>query len=229
MRGHGILRGLLLAILAAASASGLRAQEFSGFVTVGSSSIFNKFSFVEYNNAYHSAYSLGPQLTIGAEGHLNSVLGVELALSVGRNNLQVANSNTATRSSYGIDKERLGGDLVVHVPGTFLRGKPYLVFGPEFTRLAPYGAAASPSSTTGFLNDPFVYLRVNGKMGFNVGGGLEMKVLPKWGLRLDLRDHVFGAPRYGLPSLSYTGAYFPVVGSVNNVELSVGLVYHFAL
>jgi len=229
MRAHGILRGFLLAMLVAASSTAVRAQEFSGFVTVGTSSIFNKYSFIEYNNAYHSDYSSGPQIAIGGEGLLTPTLGVELALWVARNNLQVTNSNMATRMSYGIDKERLSADLVVHVHGTHLHGKPYLVLGPEFDRLAPYGAAASPSSTPGFLNDPFIYLRVNGKMGFNFGGGLEMKVRPPLGLRLDLRDHIFAAARYGLPSTATTGAYFPVQGSINNIEVSVGLVYHFSL
>jgi len=229
MRAHGILQGLLLAMLVAVSSIALRAQDYRAFLTVGNSSIFNKYSFVEYNNAYHSDYSLGPQLTIGGEAPVTPLLGVELALSVGRNNLRVTNSNTATQMSYGIDKERLSGDLVVHVPGTFLHAKPYLVLGPEFDRLAPYGAAASSASTPGFLNDPFVYLRVNGKMGFNLGGGLELKARPKLGLRLDLRDHIFAAPRYGLPSTAFTGAYFPVQGSINSVEISVGLVYHFEL
>jgi opacity protein-like surface antigen len=229
MRAHGILKGLLLAMLMAVSSAALRAQDYRAFLTAGSSSIFNKYSFVEYNNAYHSDYSLGPQVTIGAEAPLTSILGVELALGVGRNNLQVANSNAGTRTSYGIDKERLSGDLVVHVPGTFLHGKTYVVLGPEFSRLAPYGAVASSTSTPGFLNDPFAYLRVNGKVGFNFGGGLELKVRSKLGVRLDLRDHIFTAPTYGLPSTAITGAYFPVQGSINNVEVSVGLVYHFEL
>ncbi len=229
MRAHGILKGWLLAALVAVSSAALSAQDYRAFLTMGSSSIFNKYSFVEYNNAYHSDYSLGPQFTIGGEAPLTPVLGVELALGVGRNNLQVANSNAGTKMSYGLDKERLGGNLVVHVPVTFLHGKPYLLLGPEYTRLAPYGAAASPSSTPGFLNDPFVYLRVNGKMGFNFGGGLELKARPTLGLRLELRDHIFPAPRFGLPLTAITGAYFPVQGSTNNVEISVGLVYHFEL
>jgi hypothetical protein len=229
MRAHGILKGLLLAMLMAVNSAALRAQDYRAFLTVGSSSIFNKYSFIEYNNAYHSDYSLGPQVTIGGEAPVTALLGVELALGVGRNNLQVANSNAGTQMSYGVDKERLSGNLVVHVPGTFLHGKPYLLLGPEFTRLAPYGAAASSTSTPGFLNDPFVYLRVTGKMGFNFGGGVELKVRPKLGLRLDVRDHIFTAPSYGLPSIATTGAYFPVQGSINNVEVSVGLVYHFEL
>jgi len=229
MRAHGILRGFWLAMMVAASSTALRAQQFSAFVTAGTSSVFNKFSFVEYNNAYHTDYSLGPQIAVGGEGLLTPVLGVELAAWVGRNNLQVTNSNTATRMSYGIDKERLSGDLVVHLHGTLLHGKPYLVLGPEFDRFAPYGAAASASSTPGFLNDPYVYLRVNGRVGFNFGGGLELKVRPKLGLRLDLRDHIFRAPTYGVPALATTGAYFPLQGSISNAEVSVGLVYHFGL
>jgi Outer membrane protein beta-barrel domain len=229
MRANGVLKGLLLTMLVAVSSAAVRAQDFKAFLTVGSSSIYNKYSFVEYNNAYHSQYSLGPQFTIGGEVPLTPALGLEFALGVARNDLEVTNSNTATHMSYGINKGRLSGDLVVHVPGTFLHGKPYLLIGPEYDRLAPYGAAASPTSTPGFLNDPYAYLRVDGTMGFNFGGGLELKVHPKLGLRLDLRDHVFAAPRYGLPSTATTGAYFPVEGSVNNVEISVGLVYHFEL
>jgi len=228
-KGHQILRGFLLAVLVAMSTAALRAQEYSGFLSVGSTSLFNKYSFVEYNNAYHSSYSLGPEVTIGGEGRLTSLLGIELSAELGRNTLKVTNSNTATRSSYGINKERVSGDLVLHVPGTFLHGKPYLVLGPEFNRLAPYGPAASATSGTGFLNDPYVYLHASTRLGFNFGAGLERKLHSNWSLRLDLRDHLFSAPRYGLPSYAVTGAYFPVQGSVNNVEVSVGLVYHFAL
>jgi len=229
LRGRGILRALFLALLVALISSPLPAQTIDAFLSAGTTSLFNKYSFVEYNNAYHSDYTLGPEITIGGEGHLTSLLGIELSAELGRNTLHVTNSNSSTEWSYGIDKERASADMVVHIPGTLLHGKPYLVVGPEFDRLAPYGLAASPSTTPGFLNDPFVYLHSNDKIGFNVGGGLEMKLASKLGLRLDLRDHTFTAPRYGVPSYATTGAYFPVQGSINNVEFSVGLVYHFGL
>jgi hypothetical protein len=235
MRAGGILKGFLLAVLLGMGPVALRAQDYRAFLTVGSYSTFNKYSFIEYDNSYHSAYSTGPQIAIGGEVPLTSVLGVELSFGLARNDLRVTNSTTrpATELTYGVDKMRLSGDLVIHVPGSILHGRPYLVFGPEFDRLAPYGSAASSYTTPGFANDSYVVLVRNQELGFNLGGGLELKVLPKQfphaAVRLDLRDHIFAAPRYGVPETATTGAFYPVHGPINNVEVSVGFVVHFEL
>jgi hypothetical protein len=72
-------------------------------------------------------------------------------------------------------------------------------------------------------------LSSQGEEGFNAGAGLDYKVARKVDLRLDVRDHMFSSPTYGLPSTpgAFSTAYFPISGSAHNIEYSLGLVYRF--
>jgi hypothetical protein len=67
------------------------------------------------------------------------------------------------------------------------------------------------------------------KFGANLGGGVEGKLAERVGLRLDLRDHLVGIPRFGVPEtpLNPGGAFYPVSGLLNNVELGIGAVFYF--
>ena len=46
-------------------------------------------------------------------------------------------------------------------------------------------------------------------------------------LRLDVRDHVTGTPRFGLPQDLISGAIFPISGSAHSVEIAAGFTLHF--
>ena len=63
----------------------------------------------------------------------------------------------------------------------------------------------------------------------NFGGGFEAAATENIGVRLDLRDHIVGVPRFGLPEqpLNPGGVYYPATGTVHNWEIAVGALFYF--
>jgi len=64
---------------------------------------------------------------------------------------------------------------------------------------------------------------------FNAGGGFRIRAGERWGVRLDIRDYMSRALRYGLPkgSSDANEAVFPVSGVFHHVAASFGVVIHF--
>lgn len=64
---------------------------------------------------------------------------------------------------------------------------------------------------------------------FNAGGGVSFRVNSVWGIRVDVRDYMTRAVRYGLPKSSEDPAatVFPVGGIFHQMELSIAFVYYF--
>jgi opacity protein-like surface antigen len=105
----------------------------------------------------------------------------------------------------------------------------YGVVGLEYDIFAPTSAAQTKAKTEGFAFAPSATLSSDSKPGFNAGGGIDYKLGSKVDVRLDVRDHMFGSPTFGLPQspTSFSSAYFPISGSGRNLEYSIGLVYKF--
>lgn len=90
-----------------------------------------------------------------------------------------------------------------------------------------------PQSVVNQALDPAVAglgkLREEKVFAFNAGGGVNVRVNNVWGIRVDVRDYMTRAPRYGLPKTSDNPAatVFPVGGVFHQLELSIGFVYYF--
>lgn len=241
MRVRKLAQGLALVMVWGVSATALHAQNYSVFVLGGGSSLFDKKYYTVYSSPtvltpYGSTYQMGPNFAAGMEISMNKILGVEGSYGYVRNNLAVTNyaSTPATETGYDIRDQRLSGDLVAHVPKSFMGVRPYLVAGLEADRFSPVGNAAANAKSPGFNGFPDTTLSPANESGFNYGGGLEMKVTPRIALRVDVRDHVTGSPTYGLPvkyalvvALPYHPAYYPISGAAHDVEYSAGIVFHF--
>jgi hypothetical protein len=119
--------------------------------------------------------------------------------------------------SYGIDREQLtlSGeelgpvtvhqffyDLVFHLTPRETRLRPFVVGGLGFSSFFP---PATDILQTGGIT----------KFGYNYGGGLKVKLHRRFGLRVDIRDHVSSKPNIlSLPD---------VTGKLHQLELSAGL------
>lgn len=72
-------------------------------------------------------------------------------------------------------------------------------------------------------------LRSENVFAFNAGGGVRFRINEVWGVRIDARDSMSRAPRYGLPKESSdpNATVFPVGGILHQAEVSVAFVYYF--
>lgn len=152
-----------------------------------------------------------------------------------RNDLVVANLYNSTvpnqENSYGVTDQRVSVDILTHVPKTIKGLRPYLATGLEFDNFAPTSeaTASANSSSPGFNGVPNTVLKGDDKVGFNVGGGMDINLTRRLAFRLDLRDHITGSPTFGLPSSSSSvySAYYPITGLANDLEYSAGIVMRF--
>jgi len=216
------------------SAIAARAQDDKFFIMGGASSIYNKQSFTELYIPYNSTYAMGGRGIAGIEVPVRNskMFGLEGSVGFGEDNLKLTDDDTnpVTTKGYGLRNMRASGDLVVRSPITYWGIYPYAVAGVEYDYFSPSGAATSLATTQGFAFEPTAKLGSQSAIGVNVGGGLDWKATAFVDLRLDIRDHLTTSPTFGLPTSqpSTTGlAWFPVSGNAHNIEVSLGIVYHF--
>lgn len=227
-----LILGFAILMILSASASALHAQGYRVFATGVASSLFCKRYYTVYGAAFGSTYKIDHGLTVGGEIPLRKKLGVEASYTRDLNTLVITNFYNAaapnSETGYDIGTQRVSLDAVAH-SSTYIKGvRPYLAAGVEYDRFAPAGHAAQ-TAMGGFNGVPGTVLKPDDKFGYNFGFGLEVKLIRMVDVRIDLRDHITGAPTFGLPRQAASGlaAYYPISGSANHVEASVGFVYSF--
>ena len=82
------------------------------------------------------------------------------------------------------------------------RVRPFVTGGGHFSNYVPPGASATSGGGTN-------------KFGINYGGGIKVRVLPTWGIRLDYRQYRTPKP-FDLPGVS---------GWLNQTEISAGVMF----
>ncbi len=222
------LPALVLVVAFGIYPNAARAQGVRVFAMGTGSFLLSEKFFEVASNPFRSDYAPGGKIIFGGEYSTSKVIGIEVAYAYGRNNLRVADLEAAPteETGYGVRVQRLNGNLLVHSPVDLLSLRPYVTAGIEFTRYSPTSDAKDLAFADGFAGQQAVLEGTN-KAGFNYGAGVEWGVLPALALRLDVRDHVTGTPRFGLSQDSLTGAIFPVSGSAHSVEIAAGITLHF--
>lgn len=228
------LQGLIVSVALCLIATVGKAQNSLVFVTGGGNKIGDYRSFEEAFIPYQTTYAAGGGGTVGFELPLkrSNIFGIEGSYGLSQNNLELTNYNTPTlplTKSYGLRDNRFSVDLVVHSPSTFRGIRPYFVAGAEYDLFAPTSAAVTLANTTGFAYAPVAKLSSQGAGGVNFGGGLDYKLTEKWGVRIDVRDHITSSPMLGLPYgiTPSSAAYFPISGDAHSIQYTIGIVYHF--
>jgi hypothetical protein len=180
---------------------------------------------------YGSKYASGGKVIVGVEAPFYKIFGIEGSYGVGPNNLEISTfwESPVPVTAYGVRNNRFSADIVGHVPGTWRGIRAYGVMGPEFDLFSPTSSAQTLAKTEGFAFAPSGKLASEGHPGFNVGAGIDYQVASKVDLRIDVREHMTGSPRFGLPTAatSTSAAYFPVGGPAYDLEYSLGIVYRF--
>jgi hypothetical protein len=227
------VRGLIVIVALCLSAAAGRAQDSRFFLMGGASSLLDKRTFSEAYIPYSTRYATGGKVTVGLEAPLrkSKTFGVEVSYGLGENNLKLYNMaySPAVEKGYSTLNNRLSGDLIARAPTAYHGAHPYFVIGLEYDRFSPTSSAQSLATKEGFAYWPVAKLASQGYGGFNFGGGLDFRPDSKLGLRIDVRDHITSSPTLGLPYAATitSSAYFPISGSANNIEYSIGIVYRF--
>ncbi len=153
---------------------------------------------------------------------------VEGAYAYGTNNLRIQDvgARTITRS-FGTRVHQLTGNTSYYFSESGSTVRPFVTAGVGLMRLNPTGKAKNQAAVE-FVDEPAT-IQSNSKFEFNFGAGLEAAANDRFGLRLDLRDHLAGIPRFGVPQAPSAGVadFFPVSGIMNDVEASAGIVIYF--
>lgn len=153
---------------------------------------------------------------------------VEGAYAYGTNNLRIQDvgARTITRS-FGTRVHQLTGNASYYFSESSSTIRPFVTAGVGLMRFNPTGKAKNQAAVE-FIDAP-ASIQSNTKFEFNFGAGLEAAASDRFGLRLDLRDHLAGIPRFGIPQAPSAGVadFYPVSGAVNDVEASAGIVIYF--
>ena len=234
MTAKKVVQGLIVTMALCLSTTTVRAQGYRFFIMGGVSSLTDQRSFGEGPNnsiPYGSKYASGGKAIAGVEVPLGKIFGVEGSYGFGQNNLELNYLiyNPVEVKGYGVRNNRFSVDIVGHLPGVWRGIRAYGVMGPEFDLFSPTSSAQTSATTQGFAFAPSAKLASEGHPGFNVGAGIDYKVASKVDLRIDVREHMTGSPRLGLPNAatSTSAAYFPVGGPAYDLEYSLGIVYRF--
>src|SRR5579863_27026 len=140
--------------------------------------------------------------------HINGWLEAEASYGYDRNTQESFNSagNTAIRANV----HQATGAMVVDIPVSFHRMRPYVLAGAGALVFDPTGnAGASVSGAQWQARPAFVY-----------GGGVDYTLVRHLALRVEYRGFVYDRPDFGIASLNSTIL-------THSAEPSAGLVFHF--
>lgn len=220
--------GLLVFIFAAKCAWAQTERDLR--VTVFGSGSFLKGdrSFTIDGAPKRSNFATGGKIGGRVTGDLNAHWAVEGAYGYGTNNLRIIDVGppTITRS-FGTRLHQFTGNALYYFSEPKSRFRPFVTAGLGVVRFNPTSKAKS-QATVEFVDAPAT-ISGNTKVEVNFGAGVEAPIGEHFGARFDLRDHVSGIPRFGIPQAPAAGIadFFPVSGAVNNIETSIGIVFHF--
>jgi hypothetical protein len=157
--------------------------------------------------------------------------GQDFIYSYGSNSSRIVNRSTNTQFSFTSRTHQFAYNALWY-PGGTGRGKtsgafPYLTagVGGTFHNLS--------QSTINEALDPnragLGKLRNENVLAVNAGGGIRFRINRVYGFRVDVRDYMSRAVRYGLDQTSSDprATVFPVGGIFHQLEISFAFVYYF--
>jgi hypothetical protein len=142
-------------------------------------------------------------IRIGARLSMNRwFLGHEISYAWQKSNLNIENQGSTSMSI-----QNFYYNFVAHATpqGTAIR--PFVTAGAGVSTFFPPGVSSLSGSG-------------DNKFGYNYGGGIKVRLSDKFGIRVDVRDHVTGRPfeKFGVQTAS---------GKFHNVEYSAGFALLF--
>lgn len=193
----------------------------------GASLLSGSRSFVIGPRLFTTQFQDGIKIGLRGTVNLNEHWGAEGTYSFSSNGLQVTQVAPAAVQNFGIHLHQFTGNALYFFTARDKTFRPFLTAGLGLSTFSPT-SGAKMAAAQDFLGQPAV-LASTSTFDFNFGAGIESRPWQHFGLRLDVRDHVSGIPRFGLPEVaSSPGApFFPVSGRAQDFEITTGFVYYF--
>lgn len=209
----------------------LKQDQIDIFVLAGGSTFFDSTNFPDAGRVYHSRYDLGQKFTFGAAVPYGKLLSIETAFTFGPNNLVITNTNVSPHVGVVYPMHDYIGSLsaVVHAPFSRFHFRPYLEGGVEYDQFRPSRSAINYAYYNGFASvSSDEYFNRNDKFGLSAGGGIDRQLFKRVTFRIDLRDHITGSPRFGLPTKvnGYNPVAFAAPARAHDVVYTVGFLFH---
>jgi len=195
----------------------------------GGSFLGGERGFIIEGDAFQSRFQNGGKVGIRVTADLTNSWSLEGTYSVSGNDLRITELDEVPPEErffgIGVHQFIFNGLYYINPPGETLRF--FFTAGIGWVRFSPSETAKILALVDKFINDS-ASIRSSNKFGFTFGAGMETRVNEWLGIRVDLRDHITGYPRFGLPETSSGpgSTFFPVEGVLHNTEVSAGVVFY---
>ncbi len=157
--------------------------------------------------------------------------GQDFIYSYGTNPTRIVNQSSSVQFSFTSRTHQFSYNALWY-PGGNGEGKISGAF-PYVTAGVGGSSFVLSSATVNQALDPsrggLGQLQSENVLDFNAGGGVRFRINNRFGIRVDARDYLSRAVRYGLPESSSDpqATVFPVSGVFHRFEASVALVIYF--
>ncbi len=211
---------------------GAKAQERNLRVSLsgGGSFLKGERAFIIGGDGFGSRFLNGGRFRVGITSDFSEQWAAEFNYGFGHNKLRITEFDSLLVPDirdFELTVHQLGINGFRYFLDPESRFRPFATAGIGLTRFSPTDLAAVIALAVDFTDDPAV-LEASNKLSFSFGGGVEAKLHEIFGARLTLKDYISGFPRLGVPETATLPgtASFPVSGTVNNIELTVGVLFY---
>ena len=207
-----------------------RAQDINPRISFfgGASLLSGSRSFVIGPSLFTTQFQNGIKIGVRGTANLREHWGAEGTYSFSSNDLQIAQALPVAVQSLGVHLHQVTGNALYFFTARDKSIRPFVTAGLGVSHFSPTSDAKLRAAQS-FLGQPAVIAGTS-SFAFDFGGGIEWRPWDRFGLRLDLRDHLSAIPRFGLPqnATSPGAPFFPIQGRAQDFEITTGLIYYFA-
>jgi opacity protein-like surface antigen len=196
-------------------------------------SLFGGLSFLDSERAFvlndvffRSDFQNGVTVGVRGTADMSDALAVEASYGLSTNDVKITNEGPPRRErEFDLNVHRLDGNVNYRFTRPDDPLRPFVTAGIGLARFSPTNDAKQTAATL-FIEDA-TRISSSNLFSLNFGAGVEGQISESIDWRADLRDHMSGMPRFGVPEtpLSPGGVSFPVSGVLHNIGLTFSLVF----
>lgn len=171
-------------------------------------------------------YSAGARAGVRVGADFRKHWGEDIIYSYGFNATKIENKSGGSEFPFNVWSHQIAFNAIWYPGGLDAKKKafPYLTAGGGGTFFVISPETVNKGNEVGLTD-----LRSENVFSFNAGGGVRFKLGKHAGLRIEARDYMSRAPRFGMPEKSTdpSALVFPASGVFHQVEASFAFVYYF--
>ena len=220
-------------VLLLAMSAGLAAQEGGARLTLfGSASLpVAERNFTLFGEDFRTEYDNGGKVGVRGTMDLSNKWALEGTYAFGANAWHVTEelgTPHAEHRAFNIHRHQLTASLLRYLNNRSNRTNFFIVVGGGLARFSPT-EGAKVSAAHEFVNNPAPNIQASNQWSVHAGAGLETRLTDRWGIRIDVEDHIIPVPRFGLPETHPGGGadFYPQGGVIQDIQPSLGIVYRW--